>query len=105
MVIGLFTTGLISVMHSWRVDFAVPLCGHVFFHWVLVDLGKYTSQGSAFLIMMILGGAIIPPFQGVFGDSITGLHKSYLVAAACFVFLAFLALKLRSVLKAQGLGF
>ena len=28
------------------------------------NLGKYTSQGSSFLVMMILGGAIIPPIQG-----------------------------------------
>jgi FHS family L-fucose permease-like MFS transporter len=68
-------------------------------------LGKYTSEGAALLIMMILGGAIIPPLQGVFGDSITGLHKSYLVAAPVLLSLRFLALKLRGVLKSQGLDF
>jgi len=69
-------------------------------------LGKYTSQGAALLIMMILGGAIIPPMQGVLGDiGSIGLHNSYLVAAVCFAFLAWLALKLKSVLKAQGLDF
>jgi FHS family L-fucose permease-like MFS transporter len=69
-------------------------------------LGKYTSQGSAFLIMMILGGAVIPPLQGAIGDiSSVGMHQSYLLAAACFAFLAFLALRLRGVLKSQGLDF
>jgi FHS family L-fucose permease-like MFS transporter len=69
-------------------------------------LGKYTSQGSSFLIMMILGGAVIPPLQGAIGDNPSiGMHQSYLLAAVCFAFLAFLALKLRSVLKAQGLDF
>jgi FHS family L-fucose permease-like MFS transporter len=72
----------------------------------VAGLGKYTSQGSAFLIMMILGGAVIPPFQGALGDTPSiGMHYSYLVAAACFAFLAFLALKLKSVLKSQGLDF
>jgi FHS family L-fucose permease-like MFS transporter len=33
------------------------------------------------------------------------MHKSYLLAAICFAFLAWLALKLQSVLKAQGLDF
>jgi FHS family L-fucose permease-like MFS transporter len=33
------------------------------------------------------------------------MHYSYLVAAACFAFLAWLAIKLRGVLKAQGLDF
>ena len=31
------------------------------------------------------------------------MHNSYLVAVVCYVVLAWLALKLRSVLKAQGL--
>jgi FHS family L-fucose permease-like MFS transporter len=69
-------------------------------------LGKYTSQGSAFLIMMILGGAVIPPLQGSLGDTPSiGMHNSYLLAAVCFGLLALLAVKLRSVLKAQGLDF
>ena len=56
--------------------------------------------------MMILGGAVIPPFQGALGDNPKiGMHNSYLVAAACFAFLAWLALKLRSVLRAQNLDF
>ena len=38
-------------------------------------LGKYTSQGSSFLVMMILGGAIIPPIQGKLAD-IIGIHES-----------------------------
>ncbi|HEV2352709.1 MAG TPA: MFS transporter, partial [Puia sp.] len=63
-----------------------------------------TSQGSAFLIMMILGGAVVPPFQGAVGD-LAGMHNSYLVAVACYLVLAWLALKLRSVLKSQGLNF
>ncbi|HZG26504.1 MAG TPA: MFS transporter, partial [Chitinophagaceae bacterium] len=69
-------------------------------------LGKYTSQGSAFLIMMILGGAVIPPLQGSIGDmSSIGMHNSYLLPAACFAFLAWLAIKLQSVLREQGLDF
>jgi MFS transporter, FHS family, L-fucose permease len=56
--------------------------------------------------MMILGGAVIPPLQGSLGDTPSiGMHNSYLLAAVCFGLLAFLALKLRSVLKAQGLDF
>jgi FHS family L-fucose permease-like MFS transporter len=33
------------------------------------------------------------------------MHISYLVAACCFTALAFLALRLKSVLKSQGLNF
>jgi len=71
---------------------------------VLAAVAMYTSEGSAMLIMMILGGAIIPPLQGAVGDG-WDLHKSYLVAAACFAVLALLALKMKEVLKKQGLDF
>jgi FHS family L-fucose permease-like MFS transporter len=105
MVIGSFTTGIVSVFAFISGGLCCSIMWPCIFSLGVGGLGKYTSEGAALLIMMILGGAIIPPLQGVFGDSITGLHKSYLVAAACFVILAFLALKLRSVLKAQGLDF
>ena len=56
--------------------------------------------------MMILGGAVIPPFQGSLGDIPSiGFHNSYIVAAVCFALLAFIAFKLKSVLKSQGLDF
>ena len=63
---------------------------------------------TPYTIMMILGGAVIPPFQGAVGDMLgeaTGMHYSYLVAVACYVVLAWLALKLKSVLQKQGLNF
>jgi len=71
----------------------------------VAGLGKYTSEGSAFLIMMILGGAIIPPFQGALADTGIGIHGSYIVAVVCFAYLAWHALQTRSVLKKQGLDF
>jgi FHS family L-fucose permease-like MFS transporter len=55
--------------------------------------------------MMILGGAIIPPFQGSIGDSTKNMHISYLVAAGCFAALALLAVRMKSILKSQGLNF
>ena len=105
MVIGSFTSGIVSVFAFISGGLCCSIMWPCIFSLSVGGLGKYTSEGAALLIMMILGGAIIPPLQGVFGDSITGLHKSYLVAAACFVILAFLTLKLKSVLKAQGLDF
>jgi FHS family L-fucose permease-like MFS transporter len=34
-----------------------------------------------------------------------GIHNSYIIAAISFALLAFIALKLRSVLRVQGLDF
>ncbi len=105
MVIGVFTTGIISVFAFISGGLCCSIMWPCIFSLGVGGLGKYTSEGSAMLIMMILGGAIIPPLQGAVGDGAIGLHNSYLVAAACFLFLAFLAIKLRSVLQKQGLDF
>ena len=104
MLTGVATHGIFSVYCFMSGGLCCSIMWPCIFSLGVGGLGKYTSQGSAFLIMMILGGAIVPPFQGSVGD-LVGMHNSYLVAAACFAFLAFLALKLKSVLKAQGLNF
>jgi FHS family L-fucose permease-like MFS transporter len=105
MVVGSFTTGLVSVFAFISGGLCCSIMWPCIFSLGIGGLGKYTSEGSALLIMMILGGAVIPPLQGVVGDGAIGLHKSYLIAAACFLILAFLAIKLRSVLQKQGIDF
>jgi FHS family L-fucose permease-like MFS transporter len=72
------------------------------FSLAIAGLGKYTSQGSAFLVMMILGGGIIPPLQGKISD-IIGIHASYFIPVICFAYLAFFAYKAKLILKKQGI--
>ncbi|HEV3414768.1 MAG TPA: MFS transporter [Puia sp.] len=108
ILIGVLTTGIFSVYCIMAAGLCNSIMWPCIFSLGVAGLGKYTSQGSSFLIMMILGGAVVPPFQGAVGDRLskaTGMHYSYLVAVVCYVVLAWLALKLRSVLKAQGLNF
>ncbi|MBP8066504.1 MAG: MFS transporter, partial [Flavobacterium sp.] len=68
----------------------------------IIGLGKYTSQGSAFLVMMILGGGIIPPIQGKLSD-IIGIHQSYIIPVLCFAYLLFFAIAVKSILKKQNI--
>jgi FHS family L-fucose permease-like MFS transporter len=104
MLIGTFTSGIVSVYALMAGGLFCSVMWPCIFALGVGGLGKYTGQGSAFLIMMILGGALIPPMQGAVGD-ISGIHMSYVVAAICFGFLAFLALKMKQVLHKQGLDF
>ncbi len=106
MLIGVFTNGIVSVYAFMAGGLCNSIMWPCIFSLAVAGLGKYTSQGSAFLIMMILGGAVIPPFQGSLGDIPSiGMHQSYLVAAGCFIVLALLTLKLKRVLQSQGLDF
>ena len=52
------------------------------------DLGEHTSNGSALLIMAIVGGAIVPVIYGWIADHI-GLGHALIVPAACYMYIAF----------------
>lgn len=103
MLIGLSTDGTVAVYAFLAGGLACSIMWPAIFSLSLLGLGKYTSQGSAFLVMMILGGGIIPPFQGKLVD-IIGIHQSYIVAVICFAYLALFAILVKSILKKQGIN-
>ncbi|WP_312297759.1 sugar MFS transporter [Chryseobacterium sp.] len=47
-------------------------------------LGKYTSQGSSLVVMAILGGAIVPIFQGLLADQF-GVQHSFIIPVFCYL--------------------
>lgn len=104
MLVGLFTTGKVSLFALISGGLFCSVMWPCIFNLAVAGLGKYTSQGSAFLIMMILGGAVIPPIQGALADMI-GIQESYWVAFACFVYLGWFAIKVKAVLKKQGIDY
>ena len=69
--IGLF----LSIM--WSNIFTLAIAG----------LGPLTSKGSGVLVAAIVGGALIPPLQGLLADSSFGLHNSFLITIICFVYI------------------
>ena len=87
MFVGLHTIGIVSIFAFLTGGLACSIMWPSIFSLAINGLGKYTTQGSAFLIIMILGGAIIPPIQGKLAD-IVGIHFSFWVAFVCFAFLA-----------------
>ena len=98
MLIGLFSSGNIALFAFLSGGLCCSIMWPSIFALSIQDLGKYTSQGSSFLVMMILGGAIIPPLQGKLAD-IIGIHSSYWIAVICFVYLAFFAQKVGNILN------
>jgi FHS family L-fucose permease-like MFS transporter len=102
MVVGLVTTGKVGLFAFISGGLCCSIMWPSIFSLSIAGLGKYTSQGSAFLIMMILGGSIIPPVQGILADT-SGIHLSYVIPVLCFAYLAFFALKAGSELKKQGI--
>lgn len=104
VVIGIFASGQLALYALLSGGLFCSIMWPCIFTLSISGLGKYTSQGSAFLIMMILGGAIIPPLQGKLAD-IFSIQSSYWIAVACFIYLLFYAYKTKSVLQRQGITF
>ena len=114
MSIGLMTTGTIATYAILSGGLCCSIMWPCIFSLSIAGLGKFTTQGSAFLIMMILGGGIIPPLQGKLSDYLQashtevagyGIHYSYIIPVFCFAYLVFFALKVKSVLKNQGIDY
>ncbi|HEX9980356.1 MAG TPA: MFS transporter [Flavobacterium sp.] len=102
MVIGLMSEGTVAIYAFLAGGLACSIMWPAIFSLSIIGLGKYTAQGSAFLVMMILGGGIIPPIQGKLSD-IIGIHSSYIITVICFIYLAFFALAVKSILKKQNI--
>jgi MFS transporter, FHS family, L-fucose permease len=104
MIIGLLTTGTIATYAFMSGGLFCSIMWPCIFALAIAGLGKYTTQGSAFLVMMILGGAVIPPIQGKLAD-IIGIHASYFITVICFAYLAFYAWAVKGILRKQGIDF
>jgi FHS family L-fucose permease-like MFS transporter len=103
MIVGLVTEGEVSTLAFISGGLCCSIMWPSIFALSITGLGKYTSQGSSFLIMMILGGAILPPVQGKLADS-HGIHHSYIIPVIGFAYLIFFAWKVSAVLKKQGIN-
>jgi FHS family L-fucose permease-like MFS transporter len=102
MLIGVLASGKIALFAFLTGGLFCSIMWPCIFSLSINGIGKYTSQGSSFLIMMILGGAIIPPVQGKLADIFT-IQDSYWVAVLCFAFLLMYSFLTQKILAKQNL--
>jgi FHS family L-fucose permease-like MFS transporter len=113
MAIGLATTGKVAIYAFISGGLFCSIMWPAIFTLSVAGLGKYTTEGSAFLIMMILGGGVIPPIQGKLADFLqskssvvgAGIHESYWVPLICYAYITFFAFFVQGVLKRQGIDY
>ncbi|USX23787.1 sugar MFS transporter [Oxalobacteraceae bacterium OTU3REALA1] len=83
----------------WAI-LAVGLCNSIMFPTIfsmaLYRLGNATGQGSGLLCMAIVGGAVVPLAQGLLADRV-GVQLSFLLPAACYLFIVYFGLKYASL--------
>ncbi len=106
LFIGMLSSGMTSVYAFISVGLFCSTLWPCIFTLAIAGLGKHTNEGASFLIMMIMGGGFISLLQGyVSADRFLGIQWSYLVGVVCFAYLAFYAIKAKSVLKSQGIDY
>jgi len=104
LVLGMLTTGVVSVFAFMSVGLFCSTLWPCIFTLAVSGLGKHTGQGSSLLILMICGGGFISTLQGTVAESV-GIHYSYIVGVACFAYLAFYAVTVMGILKRQGIDY
>jgi FHS family L-fucose permease-like MFS transporter len=103
MIYALINLALISlVMASILRISAIALIAVFFFMSIMFPtifalavrgLGEQTEKGSSYLIMSIVGGAIVPPFMGWIAD-VQGIAVAFAIPLGCFAVVAIYGAKM-----------
>jgi FHS family L-fucose permease-like MFS transporter len=88
LVIALSNTGPVALWTIIAIGLFNSIMWSNIFTLAIAGLGRYTSQGSSLLVMMILGGAILPVFQGLLADNY-GVHISFVIPVFSYIYIAF----------------
>ncbi|MCC6721719.1 MAG: MFS transporter [Bacteroidia bacterium] len=106
LFIGMLSSDMVSVYAFISVGLFCSTLWPCIFTLAIAGLGKNTNQGSSFLIMMIMGGGFISLLQGYLAENhLLGIKWSYLTGVACFAYMVFYALKVKKILKSQGVDY
>jgi len=89
---AIFSHGSIAMWSIIAVGLFNSIMFPTIFSMALNKLGSLTGQGSGVLCMAIVGGAIVPFAQGFLADAV-GLQWSFMIPAACYVFILYFGLK------------
>ena len=92
VVVSTLTTGWTAVLTIIAVGLFNSVMFPTIFTIAIDGLGRHTEQGSGILCTAIVGGAFIPALQGVLADK-AGLHISFLLPAACYLYIAWYGLR------------
>lgn len=86
--VGIFGTGKVAMWSIIGIGLFNSIMWSNIFTLAIDGLDRFTSQGSSLLVMMIVGGAILPLLQGLLAD-MSGVHYSLFVPLFAYLYLIF----------------
>ncbi|MEN9744039.1 MAG: hypothetical protein RLZZ65_1844 [Bacteroidota bacterium] len=104
LIIGIFSSGIVSVFAFISVGLFCSTLWPCIFTLGIAGLGKRTNTASSLLILMIMGGGFVTLAQGTLADdSLLGIQQSYWVGVVCFAYLIYFAIRSAAILKNKGI--
>lgn len=88
LLTALFNAGPLAMWSVIGIGLFNSIMWSNIFTLAIDGLGKHTSQGSSLLVMMILGGAVLPLLMGVAADAY-GVHMAYIIPLFSYLYIAF----------------
>jgi MFS transporter, FHS family, L-fucose permease len=88
---SMMTTGHVALWSILLVGFFNSIMFPSIFTLAIDGLGPLSGDGSGLLVAAIVGGAIIPPLQGVFADHI-GIQHAFFLPVLCYIYIAYYGL-------------
>ncbi len=86
----LLSTGPLAVWSVLAIGLFNSILFPTIFALAIRGLDRFTPQGSGLLCTAIVGGALLPLIQGFAADRI-GIHASFIVPIACYLYILFYA--------------
>jgi MFS transporter, FHS family, L-fucose permease len=93
LAIALSASGNIAVYSLLALPFFMSIMFPTIFALGIKDIGEEGKIASSFLVMSIVGGAIIPPIMGQISDQTGSIQLAYIVPLICFVFIFYFGWK------------
>lgn len=88
---AIFTSGTLAVICFALLGFSNSVMWPAIFPLSIDGLGKFTKTGSAFLIMGIVGGAVLTPLYGVLSDAMGSKQMGYSILQPCYLYILYFA--------------
>jgi len=95
--------GWLSVVCVFLSYFFMSIMFPTIFALGIFGLGVRAKQASAFIVMAIMGGAILPKLMGYVADKFD-MSRGFIVPLVCFAFVAFYGFDWPRLSKADGLA-
>lgn len=92
ILLAVFTEGKVAMWSIIGVGFFNSIMFPTIFSLAINKLGALSSRGSGILCVAIVGGALIPPLQGLLADAI-GIQLSFILPVFCYVYICYYGYK------------